>query len=425
MLSENILKQVLLDQHEYILKKDLGIARTELSAIAPKIRLPHVHVITGIRRCGKSTFLRQIMERYYKNSGFYYINFEDERLLNFKSSDFNKLYELLAGLFGGHKTFFIDGIQNVEGFEAFVRRFNDNGFKFFITGSNSNLLSSEISGKLTGRHTDTVMKPFSFGEFLTLKKIQYSPNDLYKTTSRVRIKKHFNEYLFNGGMPDYAKYGDEEILLRTYEDIVLKDIFVRYNAGNHRQLRELYHFLISNFAQRFSYNSVNRATSFSSINSVIKYIGHLEQSYLIRVINKFDYSLKKQMANEKKLYVADNGFITKLSTSATNDHDWLLENLVFNSFNPELKVYYFRQNSECDFVLFSNKNVVNVIQVTWEINSRNEERELKGLAEAMDFFGLKKGLILTNEQEETRKSGNKTFQIKPVWKWLLENKILK
>lgn len=419
MLPENLLKQVFIDQHAYILKKEPGIERTELAAIAGKIKLPHIHVITGIRRCGKSTFLRQIIRKFYKDKNFYYLNFEDERLLNFKPADFNNLYEILVELFGEHQTFFIDEIQNVEGFETFVRRFYDNGFKFFITGSNSNLLSSEIGSKLTGRHIDSIITPFSFREFLDLRKVKYSQVDLYKTTARAGIKKYFNEYLLNGGMPEFAKYNDDEILLRIYEDIVLKDIVIRYKVDNHRQLRELYHYLLSNFARRFSYNSANQASGFSSINSVIKYIGCLEQTYLVKIINKFDFSIKKQIANEKKMYVADNGFITKLSGSITNDYGWLLENLVFNVLNRDTNVFYFKQNTECDFILVQNKNILNAVQVTWELNDQNHDRELKGLVAAMDYFELKKGLILTIDQEELIEVSDKKISVLPVWKWLL------
>jgi uncharacterized protein len=162
MLTKEQLKQILVSQRETILKKDYGIERTILKDIKTKMSLPHVIVITGMRRSGKSTFLKQIIEKYYHNKNFYYINFEDERLFNFDASRFNDIYESLIDLYGECKTFFIDEIQNIPNFETFVRRFYEQGFKFYLTGSSASLLSKELGTKLTGRHVDIIVKPFSF-----------------------------------------------------------------------------------------------------------------------------------------------------------------------------------------------------------------------------------------------------------------------
>ena len=162
MLSEEEIKEILARQREIMLNKDYGIERTALQEIESKTKLPHVVVLTGLRRSGKSTLLRQLIKKLYQDKDFYYINFEDERLFNFSASEFNKLYEVLVSLYGKKKTFFIDEIQNVSHFETFVRRFYDEGFKFFITGSSATLLSKELGTKLTGRHVDIIVRPFSF-----------------------------------------------------------------------------------------------------------------------------------------------------------------------------------------------------------------------------------------------------------------------
>jgi len=172
MLTKEQLKQLLFEHHDIILRKELGVKRELLKIVETKIKLPHVLVLTGLRRSGKSTILRQIVKQYYNDKNFYYINFEDERFLGFEAKDFNIIYEALIELFGEQKTFFIDEIQNVEKFESFVRRFYDAGFKFYITGSNAQLLSKELGTKLTGRHIDIVVKPFSFKEYLSAKNIE-------------------------------------------------------------------------------------------------------------------------------------------------------------------------------------------------------------------------------------------------------------
>ncbi|RLG15234.1 MAG: ATP-binding protein [Candidatus Nanohalarchaeota archaeon] len=421
MLSKEQLKQILTEQRESILKKSTGIERTILKDIEPKIKLPRVIVLTGIRRCGKSTILRQIIDKYYSNTDFYYINFEDERLFNFNASEFNNIYETLVELFGKKTTFFIDEIQNITNFETFVRRFNDNGYKFYITGSNAKLLSKELGTKLTGRHLDMVVVPFSFPEYLKLKQYPFETSMLYKTETRAEIKNHFREYLAKGGMPEYLLYDDIEILARIYEDIVIKDIVVRYHIENIAALKELYQYLITNNSNRFSFNSLKNIIPLGSVNTIKRYISYLEESHFAKVISKFDYSLKKQLINDKKLYVLDNGFIRAVSTKLTKDNGWLLENLVFNVLGASSKIYYHSSAKECDFVVLENKNINSVIQVTWQLNDHNKKREFDGLVDAMDKFKLKKGTILTYDQEDEIKKENKTIIIKPVWKWLLEN----
>ncbi len=421
MLTKEQLKQIVVSQRENILKKSFGIERSVLKEIEQKRKMPHVIVITGVRRCGKSTLLKQIIEQYYKNKEFYYINFEDERLFNFDASKFDEIYETLVELYGECKTFFIDEIQNINNFETFVRRFCDNGFKFYITGSNANLLSKELGTKLTGRHVDIVVKPFSFLEFLKLKKFKFEKNMMYLTEGRVKIKKLFIEYLEKGGMPEYLQFKDDEILMRTYEDIILKDIIVRYHVDNIASIRELYQYMVSNFSNKFSYNAIKKITGIGSVNTVKKYISYLEETFFAKTINKFEHSIKKQLINDKKLYIIDNGFLKTLSTRLTKDKGWLLENIVFNTLNRQyVDVFYFSEKQECDFVTLKNKKIHSIMQVTWELNENNKSRETNGLITAMDTFKQKTGLILTYDQEDELKIGNKKIIVKPVWKWILE-----
>lgn len=421
MLLKEELKQILVSQRESILNKPFGIERSILKEIEPKMKLPHIIVITGMRRSGKSTLLRQIIEKHYQNKDFYYINFEDERLFNFEAHRFNDIYEACIELFGECKTFFIDEIQNVNKFETFVRRFYDNEFKFYITGSNANLLSKELGTKLTGRHLDVVVKPFSFKEFLALKQFKFEKNMLYLTEKRVKIKKLFDEYMIKGGMPEFLLYRDIEVLMKIYEDILIKDIAIRYNVENITALKEVYRYLVNNFSNKFSYNAIKNTLKLGSVNTVKKYISHLEETYFAQTITKFDESIKKQLINDKKLYLNDHGFPQALSTRRTIDKGWLLENIVFSTLNTQFaEVFYFSEKQECDFIVLKNKKVQLLVQVSWELNENNKAREIDGLLTAMNTFKQKTGLILTHEQEEEIQIEDKKIIIKPVWKWLLE-----
>lgn len=420
MISKEMLKLVLVEQRESLLQKPIGIKREVLDHIISKIKLPHIIVLTGIRRCGKSTLLRQIIDDVYNNDDFYYINFEDERLFNFNAKDFNQIYEALIELFGDKKTFFIDEIQNVSNFENFVRRFYDNGYKFYITGSNAKLLSKEIGTKLTGRHLDIIVKPFSFKEFMTFKGMQFDKNMIYKTESRAEIKSLFQEYLFGGSMPEYAMYKDKELLMQIYEDVIIKDIVVRYNIENIIRLKELYQYTITNFSNKFSFNSLKKIIDFGSVNTIKLHLGYLCETHLAKMITKFDYSIKKQLINEKKIYVIDNGFISAISTRITKDKGWLLENIVFNRLTDDFEIFYHSGKSECDFILVERNKIKTAMQVTWELDETNRDREINGLVEAMQTYDLKSGLLLTYDQEEEIIINLKKIHIQPIWKWLLE-----
>ncbi len=421
MLTKEQLKQILVSQRETILKKDYGIERTILKDIKAKMILPHVIVITGIRRSGKSTFLKQIIEKYYHNKNFYYINFEDERLFNFDASRFNDIYESLIDLYGECKTFFIDEIQNIPNFETFVRRFYEQGFKFYLTGSSASLLSKELGTKLTGRHVDIIVKPFSFTEFLALKRITVDNQDLYRTETRVKIKKLFETYLIKGGMPEYLLHDDLELLMNIYDDILIKDIAVRYHIENVTTLKQIYQYLVNNFSNKFSYNDIKKTLKIGSVNTVKKYISHLEETHFVNTITKFDHSIKKQLINDKKMYLIDTGFIQILSTRLTKDKGWILENVVYTALKKLFTdVFYFSDKNECDFIVMEKKSICSIIQVTWELNENNKEREIEGLFSAMNFFSIKSGLILTFDQEDEFTREKKKILIKPVWKWLLE-----
>jgi len=420
MLSEAEINEIIIRQRETILSKKYGIEREVLKEVESKIKLPHVIVLTGLRRSGKSTLLRQLIKKHYKDNDFYYLNFEDERLFNFPAEEFNKLYESLVSLYGKKRVFFLDEIQNVTHFETFVRRLYEEGFKFFITGSSATLLSRELGTKLTGRHVDIIVRPFSFLEFLELKGVKIDKESIYKTETKVEIKKYFEEYLIKGGMPEYLIYNDPELLTRVYEDTIIKDVAVRYKVDNVAILRQLYSYLINNFANKFSYNSLKKVTSIKSVNTIKKFISYLEETYFAKTINKFDYSYKKQVINDKKFYVSDNGFIGVLSKKLTKDHGWLLENMVFNCLNKYNEVFYYADKKECDFLIVKNKEIKQAIQVCYELKEDNKEREIAGLLEAMEQFNLKEGTIITHNQEEKIQKKGRAVKVIPAWKWMLQ-----
>jgi hypothetical protein len=354
-----------------------------------------------------------------KDENFYYVNFEDERLRTFKAQDFNDIYEAQLSLFGKKNVFLLDEVQNIHGFESFVRRFKEMGFKFYLTGSNANLLSKELGTKLTGRYLMIELTPFSFREFLDFKEIDHDERAVLNTETRVEIIKGFDEYLREGGMPEYLKYRDLEILFRTYEDIVIKDIVVRYGLENVRLLKDLYTYLISNVTNRFSYNSLKKIIGAGSSTTVQNYIHYLEEAYFCKVVHRYDTSIKVQLSNPKKFYLADHGFIRPISSRTTKDLGKILENIIFYQLSRKGEVFYHENGRECDLVLVERNEITSMVQVTWELNESNMEREIEGLTEAMKKYGLDNGIIVTKEQEDELEMEGGRIEIIPAWKWCL------
>jgi predicted AAA+ superfamily ATPase len=403
MITKEILQEVIVAQREALNKLDLGILREKEKAI--KITDSFALLITGIRRCGKSTFLHQILKKQAKS---YYLNLEDPRLEGFDLSDFNKVEDLMNELYGKGGIYFFDEIQNIEQWEKFGRYLIDKKEKVIITGSNASILSRELGTKLTGRHLSLELFPFSFREFLNMKK-------------EVPSNKSFEEYLSKGGFPEYLKKENSEILHELLSDVVMKDVAVRFGIKNTNILNKIAVYLISNVGKEFSYNSIKKMLEIKSVQSVIDYISYFENSYLIFTIPRFSYSYRQQQVNPKKVYSIDNGFSYVNSVSFSKDKGKMLENAVFLSLRRKHKaIFYFQEEGECDFVIKEKEKITKAIQVCYDLTSQNKDREINGLLEALKKFNLKEGLILTYNQEDNFRLKDKNIKVIPVWKWLFD-----
>jgi len=416
-MDKTELKEIIIDQNNRREEKDL-VERDIFPKIESYIKNDFVIIISGIRRCGKSTLLAQVRK---KNQG-HYLNFDDERLINFKVEDFKILEELFIELYGEKKIFYFDEIQNIPIWERFIRRLHDEKKKVFITGSNASMLSKELGTHLTGRYLMLQMFPFSFREFLDLKKFNLDKDSLYLTESRAKIKNHFEDYFINGGFPEFLKELNTDYLKILYENIVYRDILVRYKITNEKILKELVYLAINNISKEISFNSIKKVLGLGSSTTVKDYFEYLENSFLIFLVQRFDYSLRKQMYYNKKVYCVDNGLARFLGFRTSRDNGKILENIVFIELKRWIKeIYYYRNKKECDFVVKIGAKITQAIQVCYELTSDNRKREIDGLTEAMNKFKLKYGLVLTYDQEEEIKlKGNNKIIIKPVWKWLLE-----
>jgi len=420
MLEKEIMRQVVMQQKSWLTQKEKTVKREILEEILKWFDDNRILVLTGLRRSGKSTLLKQIMN---EKTGFGYVNFEDERFLNFEAKDFELLNEVLVDVYDRPQIFFFDEIQNVPKFELFVRRLQDQDKKIIITGSNASLLSRELGTRLTGRYKSFEVYPFSFTEFLSFKGIQPDDDAYYITEKKVELLRAFTDYLVMGGLPEYLKNEDREYVKTLYDNILYRDIISRYSIKKQKVIKELVNILMTNISCPFTYNSLKNDLGLANAITVKEYISYLSNSYMFFELQKFDYSIRKQLNYPKKAYMVDAAFKLIVGFNFSENKGRLLENFVF----LELKrmnqdIYYYSGKNECDFVIMDKNRVTEVLQVCHTINEGNREREISGLIEGAMEFNLKEGLILTHEQEEEITIDNIVIRIIPVLKWVLERK---
>lgn len=405
MVLQQDLEEAFEEQNDLSNIKLKGVVRDYYSSAKKNT---HIEVVTGIRRCGKSTLLQQLIHRkntQHKKNKIAYLNFEDVRVFNFEMDDFKKLNRIIAK---DTAFYFFDEIQNIKNWEIYIRSLHDRGKKIFITGSNASLLSKELGTRLTGRYLAHELFPFSYNEFLSYRKKKAS-------------NKNVTEYLATGGFPEYLQNNNIEVLQQLLKDIVYRDIAIRYGIRNTQNLMQLTLFLLSNIGKEHSFHSVKRALNINSVATVSDYMNWLADTYILFYLPRFNWSAKSRQKNPRKVYAIDNGFVRSNTLSFSADSGRLLENAVFMHLRKsKYDLYYFREDKECDFVVFEKDKCKAVIQVTVTINGDNQQRELAGLNEAMSFFKLKKGYIITHQQKDELKFDGKMVYLIPANEFLLE-----
>ena len=420
---KDLLKQIILEQQEILHAPNKRYVQRYIAD--EWLQTSEILIISGIRRCGKSVLMQQMRDRLVEKDFFF--NFDDERLANFKLDDFQKLQECFVELFGEQHTYYFDEIQNIEGWERFVRRLYNAGNKIIITGSNARMLSRELGTHLTGRYIQVEIYPFSFQEYLAMNEIPVNAKTLYTTTGRATMVKSFVKYMECGGFPKFLQDGSVSYLTSLYESIIYRDILTRNGLTNEKEMLEMMFYLASNATKRVTYSSLGKVVGIQHPDTIKNYLEYIQQTYLISQLFRYDPSVKKQMMSPKKIYFVDNAIIKRIGFNATENNGVFLENLVF----IELKrrgwdVYYYADKKECDFVVRKGLHISDAYQVTLKMDSpQTREREIAGVREAMQAYSLSKGYILTFEGKETINFDDGTMvEVVPVWEWILQYKPL-
>lgn len=429
---DKLLLQSIMFSHRERFLADRGLVNREIEVkIEPFLKQKEVLFLSGIRRCGKSSILslvarNLISKGLIKENQVLFINFEDERLVRFGLEDFESLYQAFLELDNpqGKKWLFLDELQVIPGWERWVHRMYEfEDVKMFITGSNNSLSNSVLSSGLTGRNRELRVHPFSFREYLGMKGVgEVKPHDLLSTEKATLMKREFTNFSRLGGFPEVVKNMDITIVDAYFKDIMHRDVITRHQIRNAREIRELCLYLITNSGNLLSYESLRKMLQVKSVSTIRNYLEILKEVFLVQSLSRYDFSIKKQIFNPDKYYVTDIGFYQSLGFRFSENLGQVLENIVLHHLirnHDDLYYWISAGGKEVDFLVREKTVLVEAIQVTYDLNPENRDRELSGLISAAKELGLSKLTILTNDQEDQIKLGEYEIQVIPVWKWLL------
>jgi predicted AAA+ superfamily ATPase len=408
------------DQKEELQNNDMTQLCTRLEETQLSLTSNLAQVVIGVRRSGKST----LCEKFIRQNGveFAYANFDDDRLANLNSEDFDQVLDALYQIYGDFKYLFLDEVQNITGWQLFVNRMLRQKVHLFITGSNSKLLSSELTTHLTGRHNMVELYPFSFYEYGMMKKVELKS---LSTKSRALRKRALNEYLLEGGFPELMneenKRGYIEALLNS---IIKNDIAKRFKVRYVEVLRRLAEHLSDNFCQEFVASELAKTFGVSD-HTIENYYSYLKEAFLLQGIHKFSYKSKERIRCEK-VYVVDVAFVSERENAfSTENLGWRLENVVYiellRRFHQQYTdVFYYRdQQCEVDFLIAKEGKVKQLIQVSYNISSEKTlKREISGLIKAAEMFKCENLLLINFDAEQDVEKNGHTIHIVPAAEWL-------
>ena len=421
-MKRDTIKRRLTEQETYTrkyLNKPL-IPREHFSDYQKQLTTHFIKTILGPRRAGKTTLGLLLL----KKENFYYVNFDDEILSTLKHEDLGELLELLNEIFGKRPYLFLDEIQNIESWELFVNRLQRLGYNIIISGSNSKLLSKELSSHLGGRTLTLEILPFSFKEFLKAKDI----TSIKETDEEIgRIKNQLREYIKWGGYPEIVTEVTDSYLRKKYlnellDTIIFRDITQRFNIKYTSELVALATIIINHFSTKTSLSKVSRDLGIST-HTIKKYISYLEEAYMIISSKKFSYKPREMESSFRKYYCIDTGLLNAKKTTLTKDFGKKLENIVaveLKRRNIDLYYYIVDNKYEVDFVIGDSTSITEVIQVV-DDGQEMPKREIRTGVLACKKLHCKNLTLITWNTEEKKVEEDIKIQIIPIWKWLLND----
>lgn len=396
--------EFVIDEQDRERRKTRSMEREALKAIRAERNF--ATVMTGVRRCGKSTLLAQYLAASGERAVA--LSFDDLGLVGFALEDFRLLDAIIterkATLVG------LDEIQLIDGWERYVSSLVKKRVKVLVTGSNAKMLSRELGTMLTGRHLDMELFPFSYPEFL-------------RFTKRKPGTKSLDDYVSLGGFPAFLSLRVASVLRELLDDILYRDVIVRYGLGSTAPVRQLAAYLLTHVGAVISPSRLKDAIHVQQAGTVLDYFDHLKECFLVHRLERHSESPKARMLAPKKIYVCDTGLCSVVEKGRNLNLGHKLENVIYwHLYRKGGDLTYYRDKAsenECDFIREDDDGSIEAIQVAWELNDDNEAREIAGLLGAMRRFGLKKAVIVTRNQRDYVNDSGLQIGILPAYEYLM------
>ena len=420
-MNRDTLKQIMIDQKETYLNNTI-ITRQYL--LEENVN----YCFVGIRRTGKSYLMyqqiKQLESKGVPLSQIVYVNFEDERLLEIKVTDLNTILEIGLEMSGSaNKPYlFLDEIQNINGWEKFVRRIADMKYRTNITGSNSKMLSSEIASTLGGRFIIMNVYPYSFTEYLTANHREKNYLDVISTQDRADVLSLYNEYVTFGAFPELVDIKNKRAYLSSiYQTIYLGDIITRNKISNDFAIKLILKKIAESVTKPLSFSRLTNILKSTGMaigkQTVINYVGYMTDSYLLFTLQNYAAKLVDKETSPK-YYFMDTGLLGLMLLDSKSAQ---LENLVaielIRRYGVE-NVFFFENNVEIDFYIPSESLAIQVsLQVLDDIDTK--ERETRAFAKLNNFIPGSKCILITNSEETNLEYDGIDIEVIPIWKWLL------
>jgi predicted AAA+ superfamily ATPase len=417
-MQKDLIKKLIVEKREFIERVDLTERELHLEKNGN-------YVFTGLRRTGKTYSLYQtakdLIAKGLEKERILYIEFEDERLSEFTSADFDLIIEAYREMYDAKPVLFFDEIQNVDGWEKFARRLADSKYRVFITGSNAKMLSREVAGTLGGRFLTKEIYPLSFAEYLTMNGMILSKNakDVFHSQQRFELGRLLDEYLHFGGLPELVQFDDKKKWLSDlYRKIYYGDIALRYRIRNEQALKLLIKKLAESVMSEISFNRMKHIIESTGrkigTSTVIDYIGFLKDSYLICEASNICARFSGRETN-KKYYFADNGVLNLFLDSPDNR---LLENVMAcDLIRRGHELFFAKDVTEADFVIPEEGTAVQTSMSVDDFGAL--ERETASLIKAAEKTGAKNLIIVTMDEERVIRERGYDIKVAPLAKWLL------
>lgn len=430
MLNANIIREIIFNFQQ---RKLPEFTRRHIDFECPQNK---IRTLIGARRVGKTFALYQIISDLLQHKilreRILFINFEDERLIPLESNDLTLILNTYYEIYPQHKEktvfIFFDEIQNVPGWELFIRRIHETeNVHITLTGSSSKLMSRDIATSLRGRTFSFEVFPFSFLEYLNFSNIS---SEQLSSKNRSYVINAFHSYLLAGGYPEILNV-PEPVRIKILQDyfnlLLYRDLIERHDIRNHGLMKYFLKFILANNANPFSVNKIFgdiKSQGYKlSKDTLHNYLSYLEDSLFINQVPIFSESMKKQSINYRKIYALDHGLVTSIVNAQSYNRGRLLETMVYNQlrrkFNQD-QIFYYRtiQNQEIDFLVHDRGKILHLIQVTVQLTDpKTRTREISALAQCMTELKTSRAYLITSSEREDVNQDQGAISVLPFWEW--------